>query len=600
MAQLGICWCPNVGSTADQPNVEQNETSVTEYSILRQRYTFYLNNLRAGTDYRIRPFVRDNGGNVKYGNVKTVQTSTPEDFASVTPSAPEVAASQADWTISLSGTALTDNAVPVDEYGFIILSDDQKKPGPDSDRIPATLSADGQLFEATSNATKLKPKTRYYVYTYTVSELGFRASETGTGFTTPYSAEQLAHQPDITTLTDQQIEINRVTVQAQVTDDKGFPMSAYGFQWRSTANDFTEETWSLNSSDMDSEGNFTQSRRFDSPGTRYYRAFATNEYGTSYGEIQSITIADFSQYLPSQTTGTAKNTGLGEIEVQGTILSGNGYTVVERGFQYSQWSSLSSSDKKVASSGNGTGTIKAAIKELKPSTTYYYRTYARNLIGTSYGEVRQIRTDDSKKYLPDVSTQSWTEKGLGQVTTEGYIRSDNGYPILERGIQYREGYGISESDKMIKSSEQYGSNFRTTITGLKDRTSYTYRAYARNAAGTAYGQTRTYSFRIDDYLKDFWVDFSYRYVEFSARLTNTSSQQFRERGFCWTSSSYSDPTISNSKVKSNTSSSSSFAASVSFSTFASNTDYRGRAYVITDDGTVYYSTEVVRFNIGDE
>jgi hypothetical protein len=55
-------------------------------------------------------------------------------------------------------------------------------------------------------------------------------------------------------------------------------------------------------------------------------------------------------------------------------------------------SSYSQTPSQFLGSGNNTGTISASVSGLTSSTTYYYRTVAYNVLGTSKGNVMSFTT----------------------------------------------------------------------------------------------------------------------------------------------------------------------------------------------------------------
>lgn len=145
-----------------------------------------------------------------------------------------------------------------------------------------------------------------------------------------------------------------------------------------------------------------------------------------------------------------------------------------------------------------------------------------------------------------------------------------------------------------------------TIEDVPMDKTYYYRAYAKNEAGTAYGEVRSVYIRSSDYEVSFrdlkaTVN-SDGSVTFGVRIWDDRGQKFKERGFCWEYASYSVPTVSDSKDKTWSSYGSSYEVKVSAYKFSKGREYRVRAYVITDDGVVWYSDkyEKVLFTVPEK
>jgi uncharacterized protein (TIGR02145 family) len=94
--------------------------------------------------------------------------------------------------------------------------------------------------------------------------------------------------------------------------------------------------------------------------------------------------------------------------------------------------------------------------------------------------------------LPLLSTVGVTEITRHTAEGVGIILDDGGSPVLERGVEW----GASEKPEEInkagdsfttKGTGQLTGQFSVTIDGLSPGTDYFLRAYARNAAGTVYG-----------------------------------------------------------------------------------------------------------------
>ena len=87
--------------------------------------------------------------------------------------------------------------------------------------------------------------------------------------------------------------------------------------------------------------------------------------------------------LPHVITTSVTNVNISTALVTGEVIS-DGDTNTERGFCYATTSNPTLSNDTTMN-GMGTGVYLGVLQNLTPSTTYYFRAYATNSVGTSYG-----------------------------------------------------------------------------------------------------------------------------------------------------------------------------------------------------------------------
>jgi|TARA_R100000482_G_scaffold124053_1_gene75600 hypothetical protein len=137
--------------------------------------------------------------------------------------------------------------------------------------------------------------------------------------------------------------------------------------------------------------------------TFYYRAYATTSNGgglTSYGDIEAVTTT--SATAPGIVTNLASSISSNGMTFNGNMTSTGNATVTDKGFVYSNAVSTPTIGAfgvtKVTphpSTFNTTGSYSRAVTGLASASTYYFRAYATNSIGTSYGAVQQQATQSS-------------------------------------------------------------------------------------------------------------------------------------------------------------------------------------------------------------
>lgn len=138
-----------------------------------------------------------------------------------------------------------------------------------------------------------------------------------------------------------------------------------------------------------------------------------------------------------------------------------------------------------------TGTFTKAASGLSSGTTYYYRAYATNSIGTTYGADSTFTTNASAS-VPTLTTTTATSIQAYTATVGGNISLDGGAAILTSGVVFSSTNnnpsvgGVGVIDSTTNPLVTNGA-FTFGLGGLTHSTKYYFRAYASNAVGTAYG-----------------------------------------------------------------------------------------------------------------
>ncbi|MBR5983282.1 MAG: hypothetical protein IK025_06125 [Bacteroidales bacterium] len=286
-------------------------------------------------------------------------------------------------------------------------------------------------------------------------------------------------RPEVETLEATDITTSSAKLHGSVSNDGSLSIISRGFYYGTNAYNLTE-----NVECSAGTGNFAKIlTNLSSNTTYYYKSYATNAIGTSYGEVKQFTTS--SPNAPTVQTSSATNITLTGATISGNVTSDGGATITTRGFMYGTDASNLTQNVQ---SGSGTGTYTKNITGLDASTTYYYKAYATNVAGTSYGEVKQFTTSSPNQ--PTVQTGSATNITLDGVTLSGNVTADGGSTVTDRGFMY----GISSSNLTQSAQSESGTgSYTKNITGLDASTTYYYKAYATNAAGTSYGQVKQFT-----------------------------------------------------------------------------------------------------------
>ncbi|WP_418510308.1 LamG-like jellyroll fold domain-containing protein [Corallibacter sp.] len=203
------------------------------------------------------------------------------------------------------------------------------------------------------------------------------------------------------------------------------------------------------------------------------------------------------KFAPVISTSTATAITKTSTIIGGNITSDNGNAVTERGIIYSNSDSTPEIGEagvtKEDEGGLGTGVFSETISGLTKNTLYYYRAYAINDNGTSYGNIESFITLNP---IPILTTSDATSITKTTATLEGNITSNNGNAITERGIIYSTTDTTPEIGETGVIKETIGTGtgvYSENITGLTGETTYYYRAYAINSEGTGYGAIKSFT-----------------------------------------------------------------------------------------------------------
>ncbi len=249
----------------------------------------------------------------------------------------------------------------------------------------------------------------------------------------------------------------------------------------------------------------------------YYMSFVpqggvdagSTDYRSSGNSVRLVRNANTSiQDLPSVSTESISNISDTFAVVTGKVKNGGGTAVTARGICWST-SHNPTINGRHTSNGRGLGSFSSYITGLLRGTTYYVRAYATNAVGTVYGEELTFTT--TTNVLPTLTTTSVSNITDSSAVSGGTITNDGGATVSARGICW----DTLPYPTINKNHTANGSGtgvFTSNINGLKPSTKYYVRAYATNAAGTAYGNQTTFATLAPD--KSFSVAAG-KYVRFS-------------------------------------------------------------------------------------
>lgn len=317
---------------------------------------------------------------------------------------------------------------------------------------------------------------------------------------------------------------------AEVTDNGNDTVTQRGFcyGWQETITDtvFCESGLGRFSATIDSLA----------PGTTYSLfAFARNSAGWGISEKIRFTTLEYGcpEVTTASVTDITETTALGG----GTVFSDGESPVTERGLCWSTEPNPTVESLHL-SAGEGLGTYSCDMENLAANTTYYVRAYATNAIGTSYGQeihFNTMATPPAPSIPPIVTTGSVTDITLTTAVGQGHVTADGGAEVTERGLCW----GVSPLPDLNGDHAESGTgmgSFSVNLTGLEVNTTYCVRAYATNAAGTAYGEEvlfTTENHASEQIITSEVTEITQNSAVCGGEIVSDGGHDIIERGICW-------------------------------------------------------------------
>lgn len=321
---------------------------------LMQDYLVGVNNIVIGSQYYDVDTIFLSGQMLPYPQVYAPHDITPTSAI-------------CSGAIFLNGYAI------IEECGFVY--DTIKYPTLANHSVVAEL--DNSRFSATIT---IQPNTHYYVRAYAKNSVGV-------GYSEPESFYSGSVLPDLTTAEVTDIASFSVTCGGNVLSEGGSKILSRGLCWSTSPNPTINSAYKTVGSGL---GSFSTTVTNLQPNKSYYiRAFAKNESGVSYGEQRFFTTMDG---IPSVITADVQSVTSTSAIAGGEVLSDAGIMVIRRGICYSA-SPMPTISSSHTSDGSGLGVFQSTLLGLSANTTYYYRAYATNGVGTVYGEQKSFVTE---------------------------------------------------------------------------------------------------------------------------------------------------------------------------------------------------------------
>ena len=133
-----------------------------------------------------------------------------------------------------------------------------------------------------------------------------------------------------------------------------------------------------------------------------------------------VVFASSTKVPPKLTTSIISSVTATTAIASGNITSDGGAPITDRGVCWSTSANPTIANNKI-SQGTGIGTFSGTITGLTPATLYYYKAYATNSVGTSYGEVYSCKPSFYTKHVnagsvTDIDNNTYSTVTIGTQT----------------------------------------------------------------------------------------------------------------------------------------------------------------------------------------
>ena len=474
ITEKGICWSTLIFPT---------KTSIPSPNFIicgtgDSTFKATIKNLIAGQTYHVRAYAINVKG-ISYGNDQVFQTTQPDVPVVVAYPISNITKFSAN-----SGSIITSNSgSPVTETGIVWAT----SPMPDIFSIYKNVSFSPNISNPLT-LTYLNPNTQYYVRAYAKNNIGIAYSNQLVFTTLPPTL------PIVNTLTNKTITSSNAILNINVSSDGGDLIQSKGIVIGNNSNFDLSNYLLISTNSLPDTGNFSFQFSNLSPGTLfYYRSFATNSVGTSYGAIYSFTTL---ATLPSLVLSNPINISQSGANFNITNINDGGSNITSRGIVWdSNPNPIITLATKIINGISGNSNFSESINVLNYNSTYYVRAFATNSLGTSYSNQVVFTTLPSPPIF-DMSLQSFSiscvtsnsasylnqiilSNGGSNIISKGFYCSTNSLPNASNSIGY---FNLTTSSDVSGSFNQ-----------LTNNTNYYIRAFATNSYGTSYGPTKTFT-----------------------------------------------------------------------------------------------------------
>jgi parallel beta-helix repeat protein len=554
-SQHGVVW-----DTAINPTVALTTKTTAGAVSAIGAFTGAITGLTPGTLYHLRAYATNEAATV-YGEDVTFTTFLEPTVTTQAVTAIMATSATGNGTVNTLG-------VPNPIQHGVVWSTTLNPTISNNKTMEGSINAPDAF---TSAITGLTPGTLYHVRAYATNAAG-----------TVYGADvtfKTLVAPTVTTRAVTAIMAASATGNGNIIALGTSNPTQHGFVWSTSVNPTLADNKTADGP-VSSTGAFSSSITGLTQGTLYHvRAYATNAAGTVYGaDVTFKTLVAPTVTTQAVTAITATSaTGNGNITALGTS------NPTQHGFVWATTADPTTANSKTTDGAvRATGAFSSSITGLTPGTLYHARAYATNAAGTVYGEDVTFST----LFTPTVTTQAVSNIGTTTVTGNGNVTVLGVPNPTQHGFVWGTRANPTTSNiKTLDGPVSATGAFSSSLTGLTPGTLYHARAYATNAAGTAYGTDVTFTTLLTPMVTTQAITaITATSATGHGNITAMGIPNPTQHGFVWGTTA--NPTTANSKTLDGPISGTG-AFSSSLTGLALGTQYHVRAYTTNDAGTVY-------------
>lgn len=364
----------------------------------------------------------------------------------------------------ISATTATCGGVILDSGGSQITSKGvcwNTSDNPTTENNKITNSGESDTFVSSLN--QLHPNTIYYVRSFAINSAG-------TGYGNSVSFTTLGQAPRAVTLGVSNLQSNSATVNGNVNPN--YLPTTVTFEWGTTTDYGNTASPAQNIVEGDTQANLSAELTDLSEGTTYHvRIKATNQIGTIFGEDIMFTTPAPPAVMTTQTFDITTTSAA----ILCDITEDFGAPITECGVCWSASENPTTSDHTITFGTPASGFYTIILTDLSPNTSYFIRAYAKNSIGTGYGNGLVVKTysgtvtdhDGNIYNIVTIGSQEWMAENLktsrySDGTTIPLVNSDEQWQNLSSP-----GYCWYQNDQ-VTYGNLYGAlyNWYTINTGI--------------------------------------------------------------------------------------------------------------------------------------
>jgi hypothetical protein len=304
--------------------------------------------------------------------------------------------------------------------------------------------------------------------------------------------------PGVATGGSSAVTSSGATLAGTISSNGCTAITAYGIEY-STVSGFANGSGTAVAGSNLASGSFSVALTGLLPATTYYyKAYATNSGGTTYGVQQSFTTASTA---PSLSAGALPSFGNACINVvagpNSFSLSGTNLTTADvvvgplAGYTFATSATGTYSNTLTISQPGGNLSQTVFVRFLPTAL----QSYSGGIPVSGGGTATPIAVSvigNGINTAPSVTTGTASAPSSTGATLGGTITATGCSAITAYGIEYSTVSGFTTGIQ-VSSTNLAGGSFSATLTGLAPSTTYYYKAFATNGGGTSYGTQQSFT-----------------------------------------------------------------------------------------------------------